>query len=188
MKKEIIIAMIMLMLSSTASASWWQFWVNDDSNINNIKGDKGDKGNKGDKGDKGDTGAQGTAGKDGIDGKDGIQANGVNNIITGISGWERVSATSDNLAKDELKRVQVSCTGNKKVLGGGAYTTMAELGINGAIASFPSSDNTWQAGAKEYRHLNEGGYPHAWSVTVYAICADVTADEMSQVSPTLTQR
>ena len=129
------------------------------------KGDKGDtgdtgsqglQGDKGDKGDTGDTGSQGDKGDKGDTGDAGAD---------GVSGWEKVSATSASSSSD--KSVTVTCTGSKKILGGGGTLSIS----NGKVVvsqSYPSADNEWTAKAVEV-----SGESSSWTVTAYAMCADI---------------
>jgi len=137
-------------------------WCNSDGTTVNCNQDV-PQGPKGDKGDTGATGATGAAGAKGDKGDTGATG------AAGISGWERVNATSGNNASD-VKSVTVPCTGSKKVLGGGANTAynLAPRGQEALVKTYPSADNEWTAEAVEV--ANDGA---SWSLTVYAICANV---------------
>ena len=125
--------------------------VNSDNNYDALdcKGQKGDTGNQGIQGLKGDTGEQGPS---------------------GISSWERVSATSPSTT-GEYQTIMVSCTGDKKVLGGGAVTSYGGQGISAIKESYPSADNKWTATATM---KVDGTNWDSWSVTAWAICATVS--------------
>jgi hypothetical protein len=83
----------------------------------------------------------------------------------GVSAWERVSATGPTDTNTQ-KAITVSCTGSKKLLGGGASVSLAD-GDAVIVASYPSADNTWTASAAN-------AFSDTWSITAYAICANVT--------------
>jgi hypothetical protein len=81
-----------------------------------------------------------------------------------VSGWELVSTTSPS--NTSAKTTSVSCSGSKKVLGGG-YTITAsgnETQVT-VTASYPSANNTWTVIT-----VKNQANP-TWSVSVYAICA-----------------
>jgi hypothetical protein len=71
------------------------------------------------------------------------------------------NATSASNSAD--KSMSVSCTGGKKVLGGGFTTTSVKVG---ARDSYPSATDAWSVHAVEFVSETTN-----WSVTVYAICA-----------------
>jgi hypothetical protein len=57
-----------------------------------------------------------------------------------VSGWERITASDGNVNAGQQKDIDVTCTGTKKVLGGG-YSNTSALTV---LQSFPVSDNTWR--------------------------------------------
>jgi hypothetical protein len=89
------------------------------------------------------------------------------NLMTlGISGWEIISNTSLSTSVD--KSISASCTGSKKIIGGGGY--ISPISQNLAIqSSYPPSNNSWMVTAVEASNENSN-----WIVTAYAICANVT--------------
>ena len=113
-------------------------------------------------GPQGDPGSQGLVGPEGDTGPEGAQGpQGPPGPAGGLTGWERVSATSASNVTD-TKSMSVSCSGNKKLLGGGGLTSDPSVHL---YASYPEADNTWTVSAHETI-----GNP-TWSVTVWAICA-----------------
>jgi hypothetical protein len=76
---------------------------------------------------------------------------------------EIVSAASASDSND--KSVSVDCSPGKKLLGGGAMTSMANVYV---YASYPTDDDTWVASAGE-----DGMQNGSWTVTAYAICATI---------------
>jgi hypothetical protein len=128
-------------------------------------GADGAQGPAGADGENGADGAQGPMGPAGVDGNDG--ADGAQGPMgpVGISSWERVSAQSfSNKSKD--KSILVSCTGTKKLLGGGASLSLTDGNVV-IFASYPSTDNTWTA------YANTRQSDTNWAVTAWAICAAV---------------
>ena len=119
------------------------------------KGDKGDTGAKGDKGDTGATGATGAQGPQGIQGP------------TGLSGWEKVVGQSATASAGQITRLTVQCGAGRSVLGGGYSNPDARGSNNTVLASFPSSQSTW-----EVQLFNPSGSSN-FSVVPYAICATV---------------
>lgn len=107
-------------------------------------GPPGPRGDKGDKGDKGDTGAP------------------------GVSEHEIVEVLSP-LDSDEIKVINVTCPVGKKLLGGGAFTSISGATRPWVISSFPATDTTWRAGGTE-----PPGYVGDWSLHARAICAKVS--------------
>jgi hypothetical protein len=123
----------------------------------------GAQGPQGDPGPQGPAGADGQGGADGAVGPIGPQGDpGPQGPAGGLTGSERVSATSAGSITD-TKSMSVSCSGSKKVLGGGGITSDPSVYL---YASYPQADNTWTVSAHETI-----GNP-TWSVTVWAICAD----------------
>jgi len=103
-----------------------------------------------------------------IPGPQGIKGDTGDQGPPGISSWERVSATSGN-GIDSYKSITVSCTGNKKVLGGGVTHSYRSGSLPIIYDSYPSSDNTWTASVSV-----EPGKYETWNMTVWAICATVS--------------
>jgi hypothetical protein len=85
----------------------------------------------------------------------------------GVSGWERVSASSatDNVA---AKTMQVNCGAGKKVLGGGFQTTGTSTAAFTTYDSFPFDNDTWQA------TVTRDSTSATWTLIVWAICATVS--------------
>jgi hypothetical protein len=126
------------------------------------KGDKGDTGATGPKGDKGDTGATGIPGNPGAKGDKGDTGD------TGVPGLSDVQIVTMTLpSATGPKYLKVICPYPKKVIGGGQSTNS---GYNGTVLQgFPDTSVSWIA---------RGSNPDAavsWSLTAYAICANVTA-------------
>jgi hypothetical protein len=126
-------------------------------------GAKGDTGAKGTTGPQGPTGAAGPKGDTGARGPAGAD---------GVSGYEVTSSTATSGTRQE-KVWAAHCTDGKKVLGGGVLTI--ESNDNDPIAisqSYPSAagagDDTWFVVAHDF-----AANPSDWTLTVYAICADV---------------
>jgi hypothetical protein len=83
-----------------------------------------------------------------------------------VTGWETVSATSPSNTTSP-KTTSVSCTGGKKVLGGGYMVSASGNETQVTVtAGYPSANNTWTVTT-----VKTNGNP-SWSVTAYAICAD----------------
>ena len=132
-----------------------------------LPGADGQDGAVGPQGPLGDPGPQGPPGADGQDGADGAVGPigpqgdpGPQGPAGGLTGWERVSATSASNVTD-TKSISVSCSENKKLLGGGGLTSDPSVHL---YESYPQADNTWTVSAHETI-----GNPN-WSVTVWAIC------------------
>jgi len=104
---------------------------------------------------RGQTGLTGEKGNPGIDG-----VNGQN----GISGSEIVTATSANDSAD--KTVTATCSGTKKVVGGGGKISV-QSGTIAILDSYPSADNQWSISAVETK-----SYSLDWNASCYAICVD----------------
>lgn len=125
------------------------------------KGATGSQGPVGPKGDKGDTGSQGLQGPKGDKGDPG-QA--------GISGYESLSAFTA-FDSTNVKTKVVYCPAGKRALGGGADGDGAAP--TAIVLSEPTTANGiptgWWAKARETTASAE-----SWSLTVYAICANVS--------------
>lgn len=91
----------------------------------------------------------------------------------GITGWERLNAMTDN-DTTYRKRVTVSCTGNKKVIGGGVNISNGDDRRTFISQSFPDTDHSWTAGAEETTidpARSISGNP--WTLEAFVMCADV---------------
>lgn len=91
----------------------------------------------------------------------------------GITGWERLNAMTANDTTFR-KRVIVSCTDNKKVIGGGANISNGDDRRVFISQSFPYTDNSWYAGAEETTidsTRSISGNP--WTLEAFVICANV---------------
>ena len=141
--------------------------------VNGVDGTNGTNGVDGAPGAKGDTGVagkDGTNGTNGIDGAPGEKGDKGDTGATGpagISAWEIVSATSSNDSTSP-KTITMSCTGSKKLLGGGASISLTDGEVM-LLYSYPSAaGHVWNAKADESESTSE-----KWTITAYAICANV---------------
>lgn len=123
-------------------------------------GAPGPQGPAGPAGADGAPGPQGPAGLDGAPGPQGPQG------VPGVANWERISASTGAPTTTVSKNVIVTCTGTKKVLGGGLEIVGGGNDVL-ATSNFPVADNQWSASAQKTT-----GSP-TWSLTAWAICADV---------------
>ena len=130
------------------------------------KGNTGSQGPQGNTGAKGNTGSQGPKGNTGANGNTGSQ--GPKGDI-GISGYEIVTNTSVSNSFG-FKEVTATCPGTKQVLGGGTFINTPTSRV-ATLDSRPTmtSPAGWTASAGE----TEGDVGN-WSLTVYAICANVS--------------
>jgi hypothetical protein len=130
------------------------------------QGSQGEIGLTGPQGATGLTGATGPAGTTGAQGP--VGTNGTNGT-NGVSGWERVvgTATADN--ETFPKTATATCTGSKKLVGGGYLVSAASASSEIVItASYPSSDTVWTTSGTV--DSNTGG-DESYSLQAYAICA-----------------
>lgn len=109
-------------------------------------------------GEQGQVGPRGATGQRGID---------------GVSGWERRNAKTDN---DTIyrKRITAYCTGNKKVIGGGANISNGDDRRTFISQSYPDTNHSWTAGAEETTidaARSISGNP--WTLEAFVICANV---------------
>jgi hypothetical protein len=107
----------------------------------------------------GPTGATGPAGATGATGATGPAG------TNGVSGWEKIIGVEISISASTFGFTTVTCSTNKKIIGGGCYLTPdANLILD---ASYPNSDNRWLCQA----------YNQSVGVTAklraYAICATV---------------
>ena len=118
----------------------------------------------------GATGAQGPTGPMGPTGPTGVGETGPTGPTgsAGVSDWERVSAPSILSDSTSPKTATVSCTGSKKLLGGGAVLSGVTTGNVVIVASYPSLDNQWTATAAEGSPT-----PTDWVITAWAICGNI---------------
>ncbi len=128
-------------------------------------GPAGPAGADGATGPAGADGATGPAGADGADGSDGTDGT---DGADGVSGWESRSATSSS--SSTWPRTQtVSCTGSKKLLGGGySVSSGADETQIAVSANGPTSDTTWSVTV--YDDASSGSIGTA-TLTAYAFCA-----------------
>ena len=64
-----------------------------------------------------------------------------------------------------------TCTGGRKVIGGGyALSAVSDSDVL-VLASYPSTDDTWTVSAND---LTSGG-DHSYAIQAYAICATVAS-------------
>jgi hypothetical protein len=164
------------------------------------RGAKGDKGDKGDRGLQGPAGQDGADGKDGTDGIDGIDGKdgapgpegkegpqgpqgpegkqgptgpaGPN----GATGYLRLESTSANgTGNPEVASTTVTCTGGRKIVGGGYQVNAGSVSGSNNPAEVTvtqnraTSDTVWSVTAIADERNDVG----TWSVTAYAICANV---------------
>lgn len=156
-----------------------------DTGATGATGPKGDTGATGPKGDTGATGAPGASGASGAPGAPGATgatgpsggpvgptgatgatgprgatgATGAN----GASGYERIVGATGANDSNEPKTATATCSGGKKVVGGGWVTTLNE---DAAIsANRATSDTVWSVTA--YEGNNTSGN---WYLQAYAIC------------------
>ena len=141
------------------------------------KGETGAGGVAGPQGSKGDTGAPGATGATGAQGATGqTGAEGP----PGISGLERVAATS--ASNSTGKSVTARCPAGKRVIGTGAGIGGSHR-LSGDLSSFvadvvidqiyPSPENV-VPGYVSATAYEEEEVSLAWSVTAYALCANVS--------------
>jgi hypothetical protein len=86
---------------------------------------------------------------------------------SGLSGLAILSGGYTPVNSGQITRLTVSCTGDKKVLGGGYSNPDAKGTNNTVLASFPSSPTTW-----EVQIFNPSGGTN-FTVVPYAVCATV---------------
>jgi hypothetical protein len=85
----------------------------------------------------------------------------------GLSAIERIDATgASNSAVS--KTAFLACPTGKRLIGGGARVNGGNIPV-GVVLSFPDNDNVWRASAREMVATQA-----AWSLTVFAICANAT--------------
>ena len=117
-------------------------------------------------------GPQGVPGSEGPRGPEGPQGDTGPQGPAGVSGYLRQRAFSET-NDDDLKTVTARCPGDKKVLGGGSSIS-SSLGAffrGHVLSDNPTTDNDgWFVMVRE---SSETGTNVIWSLSVYAICADV---------------
>jgi hypothetical protein len=130
------------------------------------QGPRGPAGATGPQGPAGATGSQGPAGPSGPQGpagKTGPQG------PAGVSGYQVITATSPTTATSQ-KAVAVNCPAGENVLGGGAAPGSLSGDALATQQSYPDNGNTqWFASANDLTPN-----PSAWTLVVYAICANVS--------------
>jgi isocitrate lyase len=89
----------------------------------------------------------------------------------GVTGYLIVTGAAS--ADDEAaKTATATCTGGTKVIGGGfLFTNVSDPAVVAALASYPSSDTVWTVTTPD---VTSGG-DHSYSITAYAICANVAS-------------
>lgn len=132
------------------------------------KGEKGDKGDTGPQGAQGETGPQGPKGDQGDTGPVGPMGPQGPQGPTGLSGYQIVVGFDATAREGTMTRLTVTCPTGKSVLGGGYANPDTKGTNNSVLASFPSSQSTW-----ELQIFNPSGAA-SFSVKPYAICATVT--------------
>jgi hypothetical protein len=128
------------------------------------KGDQGLQGIQGPKGDRGDQGLQGPQGEVGPAGPN------------GATGYLRLESTSANgSGSPEVASTTVTCTGGRKVVSGGYQVNAGAVSGSNNPAEVTvtqnraTSDTVWSVTAITDDRTEVG----TWSVTAYAICANV---------------
>lgn len=120
-------------------------------------GAQGPAGATGPQGPAGPNGPQGPAGKSGPQGP------------AGVSGYQVVTATSPTSATSQ-KAVAANCPAGESVLGGGAAAGSLSADALATQQSYPDNGNTqWFAAVNDLTPS-----PSAWTLVVYAICANVS--------------
>jgi hypothetical protein len=130
-----------------------------------IAGEQGEVGEQGEAGDDGDTGATGPAGPTGPAGAAGATGAAGSDGEDGVSGWLKITgAESAAIAANDDVTATATCTGGRKVLGGG-YSIATPAGDEMVTTNAPTSDTVWTVTASS---VTGGG-----KVTAYALCATV---------------
>jgi hypothetical protein len=124
------------------------------------RGPMGPQGPQGATGLSGPTGPPGTPGTNGTDGTNGATG------ATGVSAWERVTQ-SNTCAALTTCSISVTCTGTKKLLGGGVNTSGFTVLRPIITSSYPAADNQWTAIIYNSKLVN------TITMEVWAICANV---------------
>jgi hypothetical protein len=108
----------------------------------------------------GPAGPQGAAGPQGLAGQNGIAGL---QIVTALSPFDSVTP----------KTLTATCPADKKVIGGGGYTSLIAGAVPNdvaLVASNPTGTNAWRLVAHEM-----DAYAPSWMIRVYAVCANVVA-------------
>lgn len=113
-------------------------------------------GPQGPQGPQGATGPQGPVGRTGLQGP------------AGVSGYQVITSTSPTSATSE-KAVAANCPAGESILGGGVAAGSTSTDPLATQQSYPDNDNTQWFGAANDLAAN----PSAWTLAVYAICANV---------------
>jgi hypothetical protein len=87
----------------------------------------------------------------------------------GLSGWERISSsTGTNQTRDKI--IDLSCTGTKRVLGGGyEYNITSASNQIRVVRNNPITDTAWRVAATDDNPSTN------WELVAWAICANVSA-------------
>ncbi len=131
-----------------------------------LQGDPGPEGPQGDVGPEGPAGPQGDPGPEGPQGDVGpAGADGA-----GAAGYDQKSnASADD---EDAKSVTATCTGGRKVIGGGFAISDVSGGFYPVVtANGPSSDTAWTVESTATTGSQDRGY----KLTAYAICATVAS-------------
>jgi hypothetical protein len=116
-------------------------------------------------------GHQGPAGPQGPDGATGPQgppgATGPQGPA-GVSGYQVITSTSSMSATSQ-KAVAANCPAGQSILGGGAAAETPSADTLTTQQSYPNNNNTQWFGVANDLTAN----PSAWTLVVYAICANV---------------
>jgi hypothetical protein len=86
----------------------------------------------------------------------------------GITGYERVFASSDN-SDDKNKTATASCPEGKVATGGGYAVSGKNPGSVAIFGNAPNSDVSWRVNAKRSIDISK-----SWVLTAVVICADGT--------------
>jgi hypothetical protein len=82
-----------------------------------------------------------------------------------VTGWETITVVS--ATNTSSKTTTATCSGTKKVFGGGyTFTASGNETQVFVTGSWPSANNAWTVTT-----IKNGGNP-SWTVTVYALCAN----------------
>jgi len=74
--------------------------------------------------------------------------------------------SNSSAASSSNKSITATCTGGRKIVGGGAIIGSDASGQVGITASYPSSATVWTATGVEHDNDNSN-----WTITAYALCS-----------------
>jgi hypothetical protein len=139
-------------------------------------GSTGSKGATGDTGLAGSTGATGVTGATGSTGATGQGATGATgptgaNGATGYSKVDGIRVPASGTNGTDPKTTTATCTGGRKVVGGGYLVTTSVAGDLDEITVYenrPTSETVWTASAQE-----DNPSTSSWALQAYAICATI---------------